>query len=78
MMVVSHDRMFLNAISTDILYLHNQTIETYKGNYDIFHKTREQRLINQQKEYEAQVQYREHLQVYYRVFIGWLSLVCSS
>ena len=64
MMVVSHDRMFLNAISTDILYLHNQTIETYKGNYDIFHKTREQRLINQQKEYEAQVQYREHLQVF--------------
>lgn len=64
MMVVSHDRMFLNAISTDILYLHNQTIETYKGNYDVFHKTREQRLINQQKEYEAQVQYREHLQVF--------------
>ncbi|CAC5384207.1 ABCF3 [Mytilus coruscus] len=64
MLVVSHDRMFLNAISTDILYLNNQLIETYRGNYDIFHKTREQRLINQQKEYEAQVQYREHLQVF--------------
>ncbi|CAG2191529.1 ABCF3 [Mytilus edulis] len=63
MLVVSHDRMFLNAISTDILYLNNRLIETYRGNYDIFHKTREQRLINQQKEYEAQVQYREHLQV---------------
>jgi hypothetical protein len=24
------------------------------------------------------VQYREHLQVYYRVVIGWLSLVYSS
>ncbi|XP_076085978.1 ATP-binding cassette sub-family F member 3-like isoform X1 [Mytilus galloprovincialis] len=64
MLVVSHDRMFLNAISTDILYLNNRLIETYRGNYDIFHKTREQRLINQQKEYEAQVQYREHLQVF--------------
>lgn len=63
MLVVSHDRMFLNAISTDILHLHSQSIDTYRGNYDIFHKTREQKLINQQKEYDAQLQYREHLQV---------------
>eukprot|EP00106_Octopus_bimaculoides_P021982 XP_014789424.1 PREDICTED: ATP-binding cassette sub-family F member 3-like [Octopus bimaculoides] len=61
-LVVSHDRQFLNAVATDILYLHSGRIDTYKGNYETFMKSREDRLKNQQKEYEAQQQYREHIQ----------------
>ena len=38
-------------------------LDVYKGNYESFHKTREERLKNQQKEYEAQKQYRDHIQV---------------
>ncbi|XP_033764242.1 ATP-binding cassette sub-family F member 3-like [Pecten maximus] len=63
-LVVSHDRQFLNAIATDILSLHNQKIDTYRGNYEVFHKTREERLLAQQREFEAQQQYRDHIQVF--------------
>ncbi|XP_065656487.1 ATP-binding cassette sub-family F member 3 isoform X2 [Hydra vulgaris] len=63
-LVVSHDRMFLDAVSTDIVYLHSKTLHAYKGNYTQFEKTRDEKLKNQQREYEAQKQYREHLQAY--------------
>lgn len=62
--VVSHDRSFLNAVATDILHLHSGVIDNYRGNYESFTKTREERLKNQQKEYEAQKEYRDHIQVF--------------
>jgi len=62
--VVSHDRMFLDAVSTDIIFLHSKNLDYYKGNYTQFEKTRDEKLKNQQKEYEAQKQYRDHLQAY--------------
>eukprot|EP00061_Rhincodon_typus_P017404 g46090.t1 len=61
-LVVSHDRNFLNAVATDIVHLHSQRLETYRGDYENFVKTKEERLKNQQREYEAQQQYREHIQ----------------
>lgn len=63
-LVVSHDRSFLNTVCTDIVFLHDKKLETYKGNYDQFDKTKEERLKSQKKEYEAQKQYREHIQVF--------------
>ncbi|XP_005996813.3 ATP-binding cassette sub-family F member 3 [Latimeria chalumnae] len=62
--VVSHDRNFLNAVATDIVHLHSQRLDTYRGDYENFLKTKEERLKNQQREYEAQQQYREHIQVF--------------
>jgi len=64
LLVVSHDRMFLDAISTDIVFLHSKELDTYKGNYTQFEKTKDEKLKNQQREYEAQKQYRDHLQAY--------------
>ncbi|XP_051557109.1 ATP-binding cassette sub-family F member 3-like isoform X3 [Myxocyprinus asiaticus] len=63
-LVVSHDRNFLNAVVTDIIHLHSQRLESYRGDYENFIKTKEDRLKNQQREYEAQLQYREHIQVF--------------
>ncbi|KAG5836996.1 hypothetical protein ANANG_G00234560 [Anguilla anguilla] len=63
-LVVSHDRNFLNAVVTDIIHLHSQRLESYRGDYENFVKTKEDRLKNQQREYEAQLQYREHIQVF--------------
>ena len=63
LLVVSHDRSFLNSVATDILHLHSQRIDTYRGDYETFVKTREDKAKNQQREYEAQQQYREHVQV---------------
>jgi ATP-binding cassette subfamily F protein 3 len=63
-LVVSHDREFLNTIATDILHLHSQIIDMYRGDYEAFVKTRSERLKNQQREYEAQLEYRQHIQVF--------------
>ncbi|XP_043926120.1 ATP-binding cassette sub-family F member 3 [Protopterus annectens] len=63
-LVVSHDRNFLNAVATDIIHLHSQRLDMYRGDYENFYKTKEERLKNQQREWEAQQQYREHIQVF--------------
>ncbi|KAF2881221.1 hypothetical protein ILUMI_24945 [Ignelater luminosus] len=62
LLVVSHDRNFLDTVPTDILYLHSQRIEPYRGNYDQFIKTKTEKHKNQQREYEAQQQHRAHVQ----------------
>ena len=61
---VSHDRYFLDAIATDIFHLHNETIDAYRGNYQSFLTSKEDRLKAQQTEYEAQQQQRAHLQAF--------------
>ena len=61
--MVSHDREFLNTIATDVLHLHSQRLDAYHGDYDSFVKTKTERLKNQQREYEAQKEYRDHIQV---------------
>ncbi|XP_034021205.1 ATP-binding cassette sub-family F member 3 [Thalassophryne amazonica] len=63
-LVVSHDRNFLNAVVTDIVHLHSQRLDSYRGDYENFIKTKEDRLKNQQREYDAQLQYRQHIQVF--------------
>lgn len=62
LLVVSHDRHFLDTVPTDILYLHSQRIEVYRGNYEQFEKTKTEKHKNQQREYEAQMQHRAHVQ----------------
>ncbi|KAF5306592.1 hypothetical protein FQR65_LT18534 [Abscondita terminalis] len=62
LLVVSHDRNFLDSVPTDILYLHTQRIDSYRGNYDQFIKTKTEKHKNQQREYEAQQQHRAHVQ----------------
>ncbi|KAI6181961.1 ATP-binding cassette sub-family F member 3 [Aphelenchoides fujianensis] len=61
-LIVSHDRKFLNAISTDIIHLHSQRLDQYKGNYDSYEKYMREKLTLQQREYEAQQQLRAHVQ----------------
>ncbi|XP_015124244.1 ATP-binding cassette sub-family F member 3 isoform X1 [Diachasma alloeum] len=62
LLVVSHDRNFLDTVPTDILYLKGQKIEAYRGNYEQFEKTKGEREKNAQREYEAQQAKRAHVQ----------------
>lgn len=62
LLVVSHDRNFLDIVPTDILYLHSQRLDSYRGNYEAFEKARADKLKNQQREFEAQQQHRAHVQ----------------
>lgn len=64
LLIVSHDRSFLNEVAQEILYLHNQIIESFRGNYENFLKIRNENLKNQQREYEAQLEYRQHIQLF--------------
>ncbi|KAH7959191.1 hypothetical protein HPB49_009160 [Dermacentor silvarum] len=64
LLVVSHDRLFLDTVPTDILHFHSQQITGYRGNYENFVKVMTERLKNQQREYEAQQQYKAHVQVF--------------
>lgn len=61
-MVVSHDREFLDEVATDILYMHSEKLDYYKGNFSNFHGTKEERRKAQIREYESQQEYRKHLQ----------------
>lgn len=62
LLVVSHDRKFLDTVPTDILYLKGQKIDSYRGNYEQFEKTKGERERNAQREYEAQQAKRAHVQ----------------
>jgi ATP-binding cassette subfamily F protein 3 len=63
-LVVSHDRSFLNTVATDIVHMHSQRLDYYKGNFAQFYATKEERAKNQRKEYEAQQMYRAGLQAF--------------
>ncbi|KAK6098634.1 hypothetical protein MT418_000133 [Batrachochytrium dendrobatidis] len=64
LLIVSHDRSFLDSVSTDILHLHSNQLDHYRGSFTNFVATRLERKRNQIREYEAQLQYRQHLQAF--------------
>lgn len=77
-LVVSHDRNFLNAVATDIIHLHSQRLDSYRGDFETFLKSKQERLKSQQREYEAQQQYRQHIQVRGCVLGMWGSESCGG
>jgi len=62
LLVVSHDRNFLETVPTDIIHLHSQRLDVYKGDYLQFEKTKNEKLKAQRREYEAQMAQRSHVQ----------------
>ncbi|KAL2786209.1 P-loop containing nucleoside triphosphate hydrolase protein [Aspergillus keveii] len=64
-LVVSHDRAFLNEVATDIIHQHSERLDYYKGaNFDSFYATKEERKKNAKREYEKQMAERAHLQAF--------------
>jgi ATP-binding cassette subfamily F protein 3 len=64
-LVVSHDRAFLNEIATDIIHQHSERLDYYRGaNFESFHATREERKKVAKREYENNVAQRAHLQAF--------------
>ena len=54
LLIVSHDRFFLDRLCTSICELERGELTRYKGNYTAFTKLRAESRERQQKEYEAQ------------------------
>jgi len=50
LLVVTHDRYFLDNVCTDILELDNNTLFRYKGNYEYFIEKKAEREFNESKE----------------------------
>ncbi|GFF37791.1 uncharacterized ABC transporter ATP-binding protein C29A3.09c [Aspergillus udagawae] len=64
-LVVSHDRAFLNEVATDIVHQHSERLDYYKGaNFDSFYATKEERKKMAKREYEKQMAERAHLQAF--------------
>ena len=62
LILISHDRDFLDAITDHILHIENQELVLYTGNYSTFERTRSERLAQQQQAFEKQQETRAHLQ----------------
>jgi ATP-binding cassette subfamily F protein 3 len=66
MIVVSHDRYFLDRVVNKIFELHDRRIAAYPGNYHQYVRLREERYERRLKEYESQREYIEKQEEYIR------------
>jgi ATP-binding cassette subfamily F protein uup len=63
LLLVTHDRYFLDNVCTDILELENEQLYRYRGNYEYFIEKKAEREFNEGKEYErAKNLYRRELE----------------
>ncbi len=64
LLVVSHDRDFLDAVCTRIAHIENKEIRLFTGNYSEFEAQRAQQLAQQQALYARQQKDIRHIQSY--------------
>ena len=67
LLVVSHDRSFLNEIVTDIAWFNNQKLTTYKGDIDTFEEVLEEERKNQIRLRKKQEEKREKMESYIKL-----------
>jgi ATP-binding cassette, subfamily F, member 3 len=62
LLVVSHDRDFLDAVVQTVVHIDTRKLRRYSGNYSAFEEQRAQTLQLAQSQYEKQQRERDHLQ----------------
>jgi ATP-binding cassette subfamily F protein 3 len=62
LLVISHDREFLDAVTSHTLHLHEGRARLYTGNYSAFERLRAEQLRQQQIAHEREQAERAHLQ----------------
>ena len=62
LMVISHDRDFLDSVCTRIAHIEHQRMNLYTGNYSEFEKLRAEQLAQQQAMHQRQQKDIQHLQ----------------
>ena len=67
-LLVSHDREFLNACVNRIAHVHDQTIDCYAGDYDAFERARAERIAQQNQAFQTQQAKIAHLEDFVRRF----------
>ena len=61
LLLISHDRDFLDTVCTHIVHIENQQVAMYTGNYSAFEQQRAARLANQQAAYVKQQREIAHM-----------------
>ena len=64
LLLISHDREFLDRVADHIVHIEQQSAQLYTGNYSTFEQTRAARLSNQLQEYEKQQREIAHIREY--------------
>ncbi|WP_114416714.1 ATP-binding cassette domain-containing protein [Marinospirillum perlucidum] len=68
LLLISHDRDFLDRVVTHLLHLEHQQLNLYKGGYSAFEKQRAEKLAQQQSLYEKQQREVAHMEDFIRRF----------
>ena len=56
LLLISHDRDFIDSVCDGIVHIEHQSLTSYRGNYSAFERQRAERLAQQQVNYEKQQQ----------------------
>lgn len=64
LLLISHDRDFLDQVIDHVLHIEQQQLSLYSGNFTQFETMRAERLAQQQQAYDKQQLTRQHLQKY--------------
>jgi ATP-binding cassette subfamily F protein 3 len=64
LLLISHDRDFLDAVVGNVLHIEQKQAVMYTGNYSQFERSRAERLAQQQSSFERQQKERAHIQSY--------------
>ena len=62
LILISHDRDFIDGIVDEIVHVENAKLNYYKGNYTSFERVRAERMAQQQVAFERQQKERAHMQ----------------
>ena len=68
LIIISHDRDFLDDCTNHTAFLHNRTLHFHSGNYSAFERIRAQQLEDQAKQYSKQQRAIAHMEDYVRRF----------
>eukprot|EP00529_Nitzschia_sp_RCC80_P018120 CAMPEP_0113451672 /NCGR_PEP_ID=MMETSP0014_2-20120614/6457_1 /TAXON_ID=2857 /ORGANISM="Nitzschia sp." /LENGTH=827 /DNA_ID=CAMNT_0000343031 /DNA_START=3921 /DNA_END=6401 /DNA_ORIENTATION=- /assembly_acc=CAM_ASM_000159 len=68
LVVVSHDRGFLNEVCTDIVEFKNLKLTYYRGNFDNYVKQRDENTRNSMRAYQAYKEKRDHMMEFIEKF----------
>ncbi|TBU94040.1 ATP-binding cassette domain-containing protein [Stutzerimonas kirkiae] len=68
LLLISHDRDFLDAVVEHVVHLEQRKLTLYRGGYSAFERTRAERLAQQQQAFEKQQAQRAHMESFIRRF----------
>jgi ATP-binding cassette subfamily F protein 3 len=64
LLLISHDRDFIDSVCTGIVHIEHNRLNSYKGNYSAFERQRAERLAQQQVNFEKQLRRKNEIHAF--------------